>query len=137
LTLIFSTRVLEAGTLLFAQNFFRSESAGKVSMRIAIVWPFPVTFNPSAPYALRISGTMYGGALSIAVTGAAAAAGLRPRLRGDLPFSEVRLPLCGIHIRLCLRAWRNGCRPMIACTPLATLLGKLGAFLAAVYVTPS
>ena len=41
-------------------------------MRIAIVWPFPVTFNPSAPYALRISGTMYGGALSITVAGAAA-----------------------------------------------------------------
>src|SRR5262249_19889756 len=62
LTFIFSIRFMLAGRLLRFQKAFRSESAGKVSIRMAIVCPLPVTDRPLALYALRISLTRYGGA---------------------------------------------------------------------------
>jgi hypothetical protein len=61
------------------------------------------------------------------------AAALAPPLPVDpATFSFMRLPFFGLHMRKCLCALRNGCRPMIACTFLATSAGMLGAFCAAV-----
>src|SRR5581483_1584272 len=105
-TLIFVTCCKVQGTLFAFQNAVRSLSAGKVSIRIAIVCPFPVTPTASALYALSTSATRYGGEFAMLGEGPStdAVSGTR----------ESRLSPLGQLILKCLWARRKGCNPMIA-----------------------
>ena len=56
-TLILVMLAVEFLILLSFQNFLRSALSGKVSIKMAMVWPFPVSLSPSALYAFMICDT--------------------------------------------------------------------------------
>src|SRR5689334_8055276 len=111
---------MRTAKLLRFQKAFRSESSGKVSIRMAIVCPLPVTGRPLALYALRISLTRYGGAFWMLGEGPMSAALVPPFFAALAAFlappfcapaflaeaavvrKDARLPCNGTHMRLCL-----------------------------------
>src|SRR5436309_2082752 len=52
-TLIFVILAVEFLILLSFQNFFRSALSGKVSIKMAMVWPFPVNLGDLEPLVLE------------------------------------------------------------------------------------